>query len=52
MYEYIQSAIILLGMFTVAKLLISDFFDIIDLSISKLNDIVTKIKKLMKNIEN
>ena len=51
MIEYIQSAIYLLGMLTVVKLLILDFFEIIDLLISKSNGIVTKIKKLMKNIK-
>ncbi len=48
MNEFIQSAILLLGMLTVIKLLISDFFQIIKLFISELNDLITKIKNLNK----
>lgn len=51
MYEYIQPAIVLLGMLTVAKLFIVDFFEIIKLLISKSNGIVTEIKKLKDNIK-
>ena len=51
MNEPIQSAVYLLGMLTVVRLLIVDSLEIINQSISKLNSIVTNIKKLMNNIK-
>ena len=51
MNELIQYAFFVLGMLSVVKVLISDLFEIIDISISKLDGIVTKIKKLKKNIK-
>lgn len=51
MNEFIQSAILLFGVLTVVKLLISDFFGILKLLISELNDILIKIKDLEKNIK-
>ncbi len=51
MNEFIQSALLLLGILTVVKLLISDFFAILKLFISELSDILIKIKGLEKNIK-
>ena len=50
MNEYIQYVLYLLGMCTVAKLFISEFFEITDIFINKLIGSVIKIKNLKKTI--